>query len=193
RGVEEVERHRFTVLDQGVAELEAVLVDVVEKRRDPPVPRPRRVAEDGGGKGARLLVRPGGDGGEVFFGDGVVAEKEDEAAGSLFHSAVGGAGGAGVLLAEKTERIRRRRRAQDAGGPVAGPVVHDHDLEIGSAGLPAERVEHPAERVGALVGRDDDRIGRRHEKISASVVFPSGSGSGRKARKKSESKRSSPG
>src|SRR5262249_43272546 len=48
RGVEEVERHRFTVLDQGVAELEAVLVDVVEKRRDPPVPRPLRVAEDGG-------------------------------------------------------------------------------------------------------------------------------------------------
>ena len=58
RCVEEVERHRFGIVDQAVAELKAVFVDVVQKGRDLQVERPGRVAENRDGMRPLLGMRP---------------------------------------------------------------------------------------------------------------------------------------
>src|SRR5262249_2114372 len=179
--------------DDRVPELEAVLVDVIEEGGDTAPGGPGRVAQHGHGMGPRLGVSPGVDGQEALLWDRVVPEKEDRARPRLLDPAVAGRGGARVLLAERAERERRRDRGEQARRFVAGAVVHDDDLEVWRGDLMTERVENPAERVGALESRDDDGEGRSHEKISASVVLTSGGSSGRNARKKSESNRSSPG
>src|SRR5688572_8066411 len=196
RRVEEVEGHRVGVLDQGVAELEPVLVDVVKEGGGPARRWPRRVPEhrDGGVPPLRMAFAV--DGEKLRFRHRVVAEEQNVGAPRFRDAAVAGAGGTGILLEEGAKRVGRLVGAQAFGGRVARAVVDDEDFELGRRFLPAEGVENAEENVRPAVRRDHYREGRHAApptKISPSVVRTRPGARSRNSRKKAESNLSSPG
>src|SRR5262249_4855984 len=77
RRIEEVERDGLWIPDQAETELQAILVDVVENRRDLPPSGPGRVAEDRDRERPRFSVSVGMNREQPPLRYRVVAEKED--------------------------------------------------------------------------------------------------------------------
>ena len=138
RRIEKVERHDRAVVDQAIAELQAVVVDVVHERGDALAARPAGVSEACGERvtismDARVLRH------ERLLGHRIVADEDHEVAAGERHAVIARAPRPAVWLRAVDDALALREHAV---GVVTRAVVdHDH-LEVGCVALPLQRVEH---------------------------------------------------
>ncbi len=173
RGVEEVERDHGAVFDQLVAELQAVVVDVVHERRHARSLWPAGVAEAGHERVVVCLaMNPRMLGQEAPLRHSVVADEDDEASRRQRHPVIASRTRSAVGLGAEDE-APRSPLADDPRRLVRRAVIDDDHLEPGRIFLLFQCVEHAQEHVEPVVGRDDDRqVGRRHRAADCRLPLP---------------------